>query len=278
MERLIITLTMMLTAFMATAQSCPDDNHPHAIDLGLPSGTRWACCNVGAAIPEGDGSRYAWGETEEKDVYDWTTYIHCDGSMETCHDLGQDISGTEYDVAHVQWGGSWVMPTQGQIQEMTSMCSCAWTVRNGVNGDVFTGPNGSTIFMAESGIWRKGRDNSAFINYDNDVLDAEADELPSAGYYWASTQEISTPSFANYILFSYGNAYWDANIYRCMGLAVRPVMSVTTDIDCSRPTTDDGRQAAYNIYGIKVTDVISVDSKVLPPGIYIINGKKVILK
>lgn len=49
---------------------CPDDNHPHLIDLGLPSGTKWACCNVGAHAPEENGGFYAWGETSEKDYYD----------------------------------------------------------------------------------------------------------------------------------------------------------------------------------------------------------------
>ena len=49
------------------------------------------------------------GRTEEKEVYSWSTYIHCDGSFSTCHDLGSNISGTEYDVAHVKWGGEWQM-------------------------------------------------------------------------------------------------------------------------------------------------------------------------
>ena len=61
--------------------SCPDDHHPHMIDLGLPSGTLWSCCNVGATKPEEYGGYYAWGETEEKDYYAWSTYIHCDGYM-----------------------------------------------------------------------------------------------------------------------------------------------------------------------------------------------------
>ena len=50
--------------------TCPDANHPHMIDLGLPSGTKWACCNVGASTPEGYGNYYAWGETQPKSVYD----------------------------------------------------------------------------------------------------------------------------------------------------------------------------------------------------------------
>ena len=56
----------MLASFIANAQSCPDNNHPHAIDLGLPSRTKWACCNVGANTPEGYGDYFAWGETEKK--------------------------------------------------------------------------------------------------------------------------------------------------------------------------------------------------------------------
>ena len=82
MKRVFVSIIMMLVAFMANAQSCPDDNHPHAIDVGVPSGTKWACCNVGATTPEGYGDYFAWGETEKKEKYDWTTYIHCDGSMD----------------------------------------------------------------------------------------------------------------------------------------------------------------------------------------------------
>ena len=95
--------------------SAPTEEAGEAIDLGLPSGTKWASCNVGATKPEEYGGYYSWGETEEKETYDWSTYIHCDGSSSTCHDLGSDISGTEYDVAHVKWGGKWCMPTLDDI-------------------------------------------------------------------------------------------------------------------------------------------------------------------
>lgn len=83
---------------------CPDNNHPHAIDLGLPSGTKWSCCNVDAIKPEDYGGYYAWGEIEEQKAYDWTTYIHCNGSWESCKEIGSPISGTKYDVAHMKWG------------------------------------------------------------------------------------------------------------------------------------------------------------------------------
>lgn len=268
-----ITLTMMSVTFMANAQSCPDNNHPHAIDLGLPSGTKWACCNVGTTTPEGYGGYYAWGETEEKDIYDWTTYIYCDGSMETCHDIGLDIAGTEYDVAHIQWGGSWVMPSQDQIQELLNKCSCSWTSKNGVNGNLFTGPNGCTIFLPEANFWRNGRVNNADPDFDIGDSNRETDDLPSAGYYWSSTLRPLYSNVASYLLFSYGIAYGDAYNFRYSGFTVRPVISGTTDIVYTKSFTDDTSQTIYNIYGIKVTDA-KADMNELPSGIYIINGRK----
>ena len=83
------------------------------IDLGLPSGTKWACCNVGASNPEGYGGYYAWGETYEKDYYEWFTYDYFnseeyedmwDNNYLVYYDLGEDIGGTQYDVARVSWG------------------------------------------------------------------------------------------------------------------------------------------------------------------------------
>ena len=273
MKQLFITLTMMLVAFMANAQSCPDSNHPHAIDLGLPSGTKWACCNVGANTPEGYGGYYAWGETEEKEIYDWTTYIHCDGSEETCHDIGSDIAGTEYDVAHIQWGGSWVMPSQDQINELTGKCTCTWTIKNGVMGDLFTGPNGGTIFLPVLYFWWNDRANSVVPDFNNVDLDRVTDELPSAGSYWSSTQSEVGACFANALLFIYDSVESDSYYTRNSALTVRPVIGVTTNLILIKPSSDDTSHAVYNIYGIKVADT-TADMNALPRGIYIRNGKK----
>lgn len=286
MDRLFISLTMMLVALMANAQSCPDNNHPHAIDLGLPSGTKWACCNVGATTPEGYGSYFAWGETEEKEIYDWTTYLHCDGSESTCHDLGSDIAGTEYDVAHVQWGGTWVMPSQDQIKELISKCTIC-TGRNAVGGELFTGPNGGTIFLPEANEWRKYRDHSANADVNNDGSDSETDPIPDAGYYWASTQRTSNLSHASCILCSNGFAYWDTYNYRSSGLTVRPVISGTSNSIHLKSYTDETGHSIYNLQGIKVAEN-TADIIALPPGIYIVrptsrgashlkSGKRVVL-
>ncbi len=186
--------------------SCPDNHHPHMIDLGLPSGTKWACCNVGANKPEEYGGYYAWGETEEKDYYDWSNYIHFDGSSSTCHDLGHDIAGTQYDVAHVKWGGSWVMPSKTQQDELRENCSSEWTTVNGVNGRIFTGSNGGSIFLPAAGYrW-------------NDDLSSAG----SGGGYWSSTQFPSGTYFAYYLRFYSGYFDW-SNYSRYYGQSVRPV-------------------------------------------------------
>ena len=181
-----------------------------AIDLGLPSGTKWASCNVGATKPEEYGGYYAWGETEEKEVYNWSTYIHCDGSYETCHDLGEDISGTEYDVAHVKWGGKWCMPTLDDIKELLDNCTSEWTTLNGVNGRKFTSNiNGNSIFLPAAG-----------FRWDGDLVYAG-----SGGIYWSSSQYPSDSDYAYYLLldFDSGSAYW-GSFYRNSGQSVRPVV------------------------------------------------------
>ena len=95
-----------------------------AIDLGLPSGTKWASCNVGATRPEECGVYYAWGETMQKDVYDWGSYTYCDGSgrFNSCYNIGDSICGTQYDAAHINMGRNWRMPTIDQIHELISHC------------------------------------------------------------------------------------------------------------------------------------------------------------
>ena len=188
-------------------RSCPDNNHPHMIDLGLPSGTKWACCNVGANKPESNGDHYAWGETQTKSVYDWNTYVHCDGSEENCHNIGSDIAGTQYDVAHVKWGGSWVMPSRDQIKELYDNCTYEWTTVNGVKGGKFTSKkNGASIFLPAAG----GRP----VSYLSDA--------GSNGYYWSSTQYPSRSSSAYSLYFNSGDTY-AYNNYRRNGFSVRPV-------------------------------------------------------
>ena len=187
-----------------------------AIDLGLPSGTKWAPWNVGASKPEDYGGYYAWGETEEKDVYDWSTYIYCDGSGETCHDIGTNIAGTKYDVARIKWGGSWTMPTQDQVNELLDNCTSEWTTVSGVNGCKFTGPNGNSIFIPSAGTrWNQN------LRYVGEGL-----------FCWSSTQNTDDTYGANELCcltrdFGITTTYFS----RYAGQSIRPVISSEQSID-----------------------------------------------
>lgn len=187
--------------------SCPDSHHPHLIDLGLPSGTKWACCNVGASKPEDYGGYFAWGETTEKSYYDWSNYIHCDGSSSTCHYIGRDIAGTQYDVATAKWGSPWVMPNSEQIVELNNKCTFVWTTENGVNGRRFTGPNGASVFLPAAG--RRWRD---------DLLGAG-----SGGHYWSSSLRDGGTDEACVLGFGSGYVFRFDDVGRYIGLSVRPV-------------------------------------------------------
>ena len=190
--------------------------HPQAIDLGLPSGTKWASCNVGATKPEVYGSYYAWGETEVKDTYSWENYVHCNGTKATCHDLGSDISVTEYDVAHVNWGGNWRMPTKEDFKELLENCTNEWTIINGVKGCMFKSMrNGNCIFLPAAGRYVRGN----CLNYGK------------RGHYWSSTPNSSDTHFAYDLYFDWGKDKPESggDNYRYSGRQVRPVFKAWAD-------------------------------------------------
>lgn len=179
--------------------------HPHAIDLGLS--VKWACCNVGATKPEEYGGYYAWGETEEKSVYNEETYKYAHGRDRSYDYIGSDISGTQYDVAHVKWGGSWRMPTAAEFEELNNSCTSEWTTLNGVYGQkLISRKNGNSIFLPAAGC----RFND-YLNYDG-----------SDGFYWSSSLDTDIPNcafdldFDSYYVYAYGYGRYD-------GLSVRPV-------------------------------------------------------
>ena len=116
------------------------------IDLGLPSGTKWATCNVGANIPEEYGYYYAqWDETITKSEY--TEYNIIPYGY---YNLDYIRGNPNYDVAR-KWGGSWRLPTREEIIELMENCTWKWTTQNNVNGCKVTGPNGNSIFLPAAG-------------------------------------------------------------------------------------------------------------------------------
>lgn len=186
-------------------KSCPDSNHPHMINLSLPSGTLWACCNVGGSKPEEYGNYYAWGETQPKSVYDWNTYQFYNSN--TGHvNIGSDIAGTSYDAATANWGAPWRMPSLAQIKELLNNTTSTWTTENGVYGRKFTGSNGGTVFLPAAGDrWNSG------LNY-----------AGSYGKYWSSSLNEGYPHSACGLGFDSGDAYW-SGYNRSYGHSVRPV-------------------------------------------------------
>lgn len=198
----VVLVNIILNRYL----TCPDDHHPHLIDLGLPSGTKWACCNVGADKPEAYGGYYAWGETREKSEYTWESYAYYNKGTGDFTNIGSDISDTQYDVACVQWGGGWHMPTLSQIEELLNNTTSEWTNQNGVAGRKFTGSNGGTIFLPAAGY----RWNSELYNAGN------------YGIYWSSTLSESYENYAYYLDFYSDITNW-SSYYRFSGQSVRPV-------------------------------------------------------
>ena len=193
------------------------------VDLGLPSGTLWATCNLGASKPEEYGDYFAWGETtgynSGKTFFNWSTYEYCQGSVTTmtkyCTKSDYGYNGftdnlTELlpadDAATANWGVSWCMPSHEQQVELINNCTSQWTQRNGVNGLLVTGPNGGQIFLPAAGY----RHATSLNN------------VGSVGVYWSSSLDSGT----NYNAYNENfknNWNGSASFGRGDGFSIRPV-------------------------------------------------------
>lgn len=186
-------------------------NNGHAyVDLGLPSGTLWATCNVGATKPEGYGDYFAWGETKPKYVYsryDYKWYKVIDSHFEEvtkyCINCRKGIKDYKSilelsdDAANVNWGGDWCMPTRENLSELNTECTWDWTKKNGVEGYTVTGPNGNSIFLP----------------------------VKESGKYWSSSHNMGFEDHADYIHVS--SSIVKVLFDNCFdGLSVRPVLRV----------------------------------------------------
>lgn len=173
------------------------------VDLGLPSGTLWATCNIGADNAEDEGEYYAWGEARTKGSYDWSNYKYgyeyyltkyCSDSFYGDNGFIDNLTRLvpSDDVATIKWGNGWRIPSPNEMQELLSECSWKEERFNGVKGILFTGPNGSTLFLRDDHM------------------------------YWSNECEVSDPSYA-YAL--YPAALEIGGWWRCEGFYVRPVTS-----------------------------------------------------
>ena len=207
----IIAVVAIGLVFFTSCESSIEENgvgkhndHEY-VDLGLPSGLKWATCNVGATTPEEYGDYFAWGEVEPKTTYNWSTYKYCAGSSHTLtkyctqSNHGKDgftdnktVLDPEDDAATVNWGGAWRMPTKAEQDELRNNCTWDWTTQNGVNGYKVTGPNGNSIFLPAAGCTNAGT-----------LIGAG-----SYGYYWSSSLFTDTPSSAYTVYFNSDFVSW----------------------------------------------------------------------
>lgn len=245
------------------------------VDLGLPSGTLWATCNVGAESPEDYGDYFAWGETEPKTEYTSNTYKWCNGgnlSNITKYNSSDNkmILELEDDAAYVNWGSSWRMPTIQEQEELRTECTWTWSTQNGVNGYKVTSKiNGNSIFLPAAGY--------RTITYLN--------ESGSYGHYWSSTLNKNISSSACDMSFNLESVdcmgYYALN--REYGQSVRPVLAKKEE---SVPTIID-ETSALNIYAkggtiycdeeFKIYTISGLDITILNgslQGIYVVKTEK----
>lgn len=193
------------------------ENGHEWVDLGLS--VKWATCNVGASSPEDYGDYFAWGETEPKEVYAWSTYKYCNGSYDSLTKYNTSSSyGTIVDnktqleltddAARANWGGSWRMPTDAEMTKLRSICTWTWTSQNGVNGyRVTSKSNGNSIFLPAASY----RIGSSFIN------------AGKFGNYWSSSLDTDDPYNAWFVYFYSSDVYRVDYGSRYYGRSVRPV-------------------------------------------------------
>ena len=196
-----------------------------AVDLGLPSGIKWASCNVGAEKPEDYGNYYAWGEVLPKENYSWETYKYANGASNKltkyCNEASSGDNGfidnkttlePEDDAARVNWGGSWRMPTDAEWTELREQCTWTKTTQNGIIG-----------YLVES----KTNSNSIFLPAAGYRYDTLLYGVGNYGYYWSSWLGEDYPSHAWYLQFS-SDGVSLYSPYRSRGLSVRPVCPSTS--------------------------------------------------
>ena len=186
------------------------------VDLGLS--VKWATCNMGSNKLEEYGDYYAWGEVNTKNDYTLENYDFCHekkglwsfgfGSkkVKAYDKLGGNISGTKYDAARTNWGGSWRLPTKSELEELVNKCTWECVTLDDVNGYIVTGPNGNSIFLPAADY----RDGSS-LHGDG-----------YGGYYWSSTPDESDSGYAYYLYFN-SVVHGVYLIDRRYGRSVRPV-------------------------------------------------------
>ncbi len=112
----------------------------YAVDLGLPSGVKWANCNLGATFPEAYGNYYVWGEVDARKS-------NTTSSSNLYTKFYEYVSSNYKDAAKYNWGETWSVPSKENAEELINKCTWELVTQNAVEGYKVTGPNGNSIFL-----------------------------------------------------------------------------------------------------------------------------------
>ena len=237
-KMLALTAVVMMSVAFTACSSDDNDSKPNPdafeyVDLGLPSGTKWATCNVGANKPEQSGNYYAWGEIKTKKNYDWSTYKwmekgkanwkninkytvpdkqtdaiwYSDQTISSFKGDNKKILEDEDDVATVKLGKPWRTPTKDELQELISECNWAWINDNDKKGfEIKSRRNNNKIFMPVAG-FRK----------DSEILSAG-----NVGFYMSKSIDTNNSSKCEYLNLNIVKSFISQES-RCFGYLVRPV-------------------------------------------------------
>lgn len=199
------------------------------VDLGLS--VCWAGWNLGANSPEDYGDHYAWGETSPKSYFSEGTYTYHNGS--DYRSIGSNISGTQYDAARAQWGGSWRMPTETECDELVNRCSWSLTTYRGVDGYKVVGPNGNAIFLPFAGNYYCDNEN----------------EIATGGDYWTGTYDSENNSYATLLYVTNEGTHATISHWREFGRSIRAVCPRrgSGGSDNGRITREDIRNVMNNV-------------------------------
>lgn len=200
---LVFTLALFTTTCIRSqiiikeSDLCPNksfiemNNGHECVDLDLPSGIKWATCNVGASSPSDFGEYYAWGEIRPKSDYSQKNYMYHDTQLKNI-----------FDAIRLLWHGKWRMPTTKEVDELQKNCKWTQAIMNGHHGVLITAKNGNSIFLPAAGVY----------------VEKEMKLVGTEGRYWTS----SATNNGKAIYFKTKDAEKE-HYFRSCGLSIRPV-------------------------------------------------------
>lgn len=199
----------------------PEPGPMNMVDLGLPSGKKWGGHNVGAAEEWNEGNYYSWGVNRTQTAYGDPAYKWNEGDG-IYTDIGQDIAGTQYDVATVRWGEGWRIPNREEFQELIDNCTWTYKMKGAKYGWEVTGTNGNSIFLPMAG----------YIGTEGIMQGTPGDFYGFSGMYTTSEEKpaaYSPSPHSRYILRLYrSNSGMSADYkiddtFKSIGVLVRPI-------------------------------------------------------